>query len=113
MATKCCGLMLREHNIRYVPLPKVENNEMAVEFPNIEAIDFERDCVSFPADLSGKRIVCKISYEALTDHFGGSPSDPLSSFKQNRAAIERIATRLIEGGRVSDDNVLIIYSADC
>lgn len=85
---------------------------MAIEFPQVEAWNGNRDVVSFPADVNGKRINCAISWEALQDNFGGDKQDPLECFRANRDAIEAKAERLIAKRRFEADGSVLIRSQD-
>ena len=61
--------------------------------------------VAFQAVVDGDVVWCVISREALEDHFHCiSPSGQLrvSTFKQNRARIEEVATRLLERSSGTD-----------
>ena len=55
--------------------------------------------VAFQAVVDGDIVWCVISREALEDHFdltSSSGQSWVSVFKQNRARIEEVATRLLE-----------------
>lgn len=85
---------------------------MNITFPAIEAFDVNTDCVSFPADIDGKRIACRVSWEALHDNFGGQYLQPLEAFRSSRAAVERKAAQLIEQQRFEKDGSVLIRSGD-
>jgi hypothetical protein len=83
-----------------------------VDFPAGERWNGNRECVEFLAIADGERIACAISLEALHDHFAGDDRDPLDVFRENRRAIEGIATRLIHHDRFAADGSLAIYTGD-
>ena len=86
---------------------------MNIEFPTVEAWDSDGDKVTFPADSDGKRIVCAISWEALTDHFGADRGDdPIEAFRNNRAVIEQAAEKKILAGHTEDDGSILLYTAE-
>jgi hypothetical protein len=85
---------------------------MAVNFPAVEAWDFDREQVSFPAQLDGTSIRCAISWEALQDNFEGNGVDPLDCFRAHRPAIEHKAERLIGARRFEADGSILIRSQD-
>jgi hypothetical protein len=85
---------------------------MTVSFPSVEAFDALTDCVSFPAKVGDVRIVCRVSWEALQDNFGGQGLEPLTAFTSSRFAVERKAAQLIERGRFEKDGSILIRSGD-
>jgi hypothetical protein len=85
---------------------------MIINFPRLEAWDGRRYVVSFPADVDEKRILCAISWEALSDNFGGNHAAPIESFHANRARIEAKAERLILQGRFEPDGSILVRSQD-
>lgn len=85
---------------------------MSITFPPVEAYDFDKDTANFPADVNGKRIVCRISREALEDRFNGIGENILDCFRENRAAIEMKARTLIEKNRLESDGSILILSND-
>ena len=85
---------------------------MSINFPVVEAWNGNRDIVSFPAEVNGKRVRCAISWEALQDNFCGNGAPPIDCFRANRRAIEAKAERLIQEGRFEPDGSLLIRSQD-
>ena len=86
---------------------------MMIRFPQIETWSGSPEQVSFPADVDGRRIPCRISWEALHDSFGARTMEPLEAFRQHRSAIETIAERLINRKRFEEDGSIFIRSEDC
>ncbi|MFC3110083.1 DUF1488 domain-containing protein [Undibacterium arcticum] len=73
---------------------------MNISFPRgIEPHIDSSEGVAFQAVVDGDIVWCVISREALEDHFdltSSSGQSWVSTFKQNRARIEEVATRLLE-----------------
>lgn len=64
------------------------------EFQNI----FDSDTITFPAQLNGKRIGCRVSYELLFDRFksgGPEPEKMVAAFQENREDIEQLVRTAI------------------
>lgn len=85
---------------------------MKIVFPAIEAWDGDVNCVSFPADVDGKRVRCLVSWEALQDNFGGDNVQPLDCFRAVRHAIEGKAEKLIAQRRFEADGSVFIRTQD-
>jgi len=84
-----------------------------IEFTGNNAPDSNTDSLSFEAMCDGRRIVCKISHEALEDHFRLSDYKNISeAYLSNRYKIEEIATKLIRMGRFEKENIIRIFSHD-
>jgi hypothetical protein len=84
---------------------------VAVNFPDLQAWDGDRFAMSFPADVDGKRVVCRISVEALQDGYDPQ-GEPRAIFAANRGSIEVIAERLIFQNRFESDGSVLIRSSD-
>jgi len=89
-----------------------EERTMNISFPQSEAWDSNTDCVSFPAEIDGKRIRCFVSWEALQDNFGGNSIQPMDAFRASRALIEEKARKLISRSRFEKNGSIVIRSAD-
>src|SRR5580704_3009900 len=64
-------------------------DERQLNFLDEDAIYIsERMVVMFWGVADGKRIKCKITHEALCDHYNGDDRDSLKVFKANRLSIE-------------------------
>ncbi|QKJ85403.1 DUF1488 domain-containing protein [Paramixta manurensis] len=66
----------------------------AIQFPDQESWDEQRQAVCFPALVNGVILTCAISREGLCRHYG-SDAAPLSLFNAHRWDIEEQAERLI------------------
>ncbi|MFD1800702.1 DUF1488 domain-containing protein [Mixta tenebrionis] len=67
----------------------------AIQFPDRESWDEQRQAVCFPAMVNGFQLNCAISAEVLLQRFGGN-SEPLAIFRQHRWDLEDQAQALIE-----------------
>ena len=71
-----------------------------VYFPPVHPVwEFERDSVRFYAIVNARTVVCRVSGEALMQHFGAKTldaSDAVRAFEQHRQAIEAVARRKID-----------------
>lgn len=85
---------------------------MAISFSAGQAYDFTCDTVNFSAMSCDRRILCRISREALQDHFGARSAELTDAFSANRSAIELKAEELINGNRFETDGTILIRTAD-
>ncbi len=83
--------------------------------PKRYLVDEELRCIRFRIPGSSRNIRCTISFNTLAQSFGAAlPSQAEDAFVQHRESIERIAKRLISGGRPTDpDGWMWIRTADC
>ena len=86
---------------------------MDINFPQGEAWDPLNDRATFPAEVDRRRVLCRISWEALTDHFGGDRGgDPVEPLRANRATIEARAETFIRAGRFEADGSVLLQTGD-
>jgi hypothetical protein len=73
-----------------------------IEFPPGAHCELSPLSVSFEAIVDGKKVACSVTYELLTRVFqsGRSDEELLDAFTKNRAAIEKVARRLIENEQI-------------
>jgi len=78
-------------------------------------VDAQLRCVKFVVPAGIHNIRCMISFETLAHSFEATlPLQAERVFTRNRAAIERIAQRLVSGGRPGDAaGWMWIRAADC
>ena len=67
--------------------------------------------IAFPSDVDEKRIGCRISIEALQDHFGAH-ADGMSAFLANRSTIEAKAAQKISKGQFEQDGTILLRTSD-
>ena len=78
-------------------------------------IDFVPECwiskkkygIEFLATANGEEITCFISHEAIS-HFG--TGDDMQMFNRHRPTIQKVALRLIDAGRVIENELVITES---
>ncbi len=70
------------------------------------------ESVKFPAEIDGKKIICKISIEALMDHFNCDVNNPLAAFDKNRPAIIEITEDFINGDLFEEDGSILVRNSD-
>ena len=69
--------------------------------------------VTFWGEDGTKRIRCRISREALDDHFSeGDKLRPEAAFKKHRASIEALARRKYLLGELESENSVVITTQD-
>lgn len=67
----------------------------AIQFPDREEWDENKQCVCFPALVNGMKLTCAISGESLAYRFtGDTPEQWLASFRQHRWDLEEEAENL-------------------
>lgn len=75
----------------------------AILFPDREAWDESRQCISFPALVAGFQMNCALSAGSLARRFGGdTPDQWLESFRQHRWDLEEEAEEAIRDRREDD-----------
>ncbi len=60
------------------------------------------------AQISKRRILCRISIEVLEDRFDASREEPMVAVARNRATLQAIAKRLIEAETFEEDGSVVI-----
>ena len=86
------------------------------QFPIGRIYDQDFPGVRFSAVVGKDTFGCAITVEALVAHYGArqrQSEQVLQAFDRNRAAIERIADRLIAQQPSEPHRVIVIRSADC
>jgi hypothetical protein len=88
---------------------------MNVTFPRFPpVVEVSRDAVRFYVDTDGTRVLCRISYEALTSRFGFGLPGPVNEvnaadvFTANRAAIEDEVREVLHRSRKPVTEVLLV-----
>jgi hypothetical protein len=77
-------------------------------------VDAELRCIRFRIPGSSRNIRCTISFNTLAQSFGAASSQAEDAFVQYRQSIEKIAERLVSGGRPTDaDGWVWIRTTDC
>ena len=72
----------------------------AIQFPDRESWDAERQGVVFPALVNGMQLTCAISGQILQQRFGAEgPAQWLAAFQEHRWDLEEEAEALIRRSR--------------
>ena len=75
----------------------------AIQFPDREVWDEERQAVCFPALVNGFQMSCAMTSEAIAARFGGNCAEEwLTLFREHRWDIEEEVESLIEDDREDD-----------
>jgi hypothetical protein len=85
---------------------------MQISFPREQQLTFDSSGVDFPAIVDGRRVPCKISREALDDHFKAEAEGPLHAFLRHRSEIAAKARQLIERQISQPDGSILINTFD-
>ena len=85
---------------------------MQISFAREQQLTFDNSGVDFPAIVDGRRILCKISAEALDDHFSAEKEGTLHAFLRHRSEIEAKARELIEQQKSQPDGSILINTFD-
>jgi len=82
----------------------------AIQFPDGEFWDSERQAVCFPAQVNGFSLTCVIAAETLQQRYGSGASD-LELFRTHRWDIEEEAATLIAQQQEDDQGWVWLSSA--
>lgn len=77
----------------YAPRTSADGN---IHFPILECWNPVTKCVSIAADVSGRRVLCRIPESVLKKRFKAAEGGPTAQVTANRAAIEAAATSVIQ-----------------
>jgi hypothetical protein len=96
----------------------LKQTDSAIQFPHGEVYDDLTESVVYWALVDGKRIRCRISMEALSDHFRAPLDSPdlsktlIETFMKNRQKIEEITARKIQANQFEPDETILVKSRD-
>ena len=85
---------------------------MQISFPREQQLTFDNGGVDFPAIVDGRRVPCKVSREALDDHFKAETEGTLHAFLKHRSEIEAKARELIQQQKFQPDGSILIGTLD-
>jgi len=83
---------------------------MQISFPR--ELDAGSGGVTFSAIVDGRRVPCKVSREALNDHFKAETEGILYAFLKHSSEIEANARALIEQQKFQPDGSILISTLD-
>lgn len=89
---------------------KPEDGEIV--FPALQCWNPATKVATIVAEVSGKRIACRIRISDLRKKFNIFPDDPMQSVTENRESIENAARRLIENKMFEDDGSILVQYKD-
>lgn len=84
----------------------------SIAFEQEQQLDDMSGVVKFRAVVDVYPVLCKISREALSDHFGADDVGELNAFLKHRSEIEQYARKLIEQQGFQSDGSILIRSED-
>ena len=83
-----------------------------VTFPMLESWNPLSNVATIAAQVSGRRVLCRISLEVLQKFFKATAEEPMSAVKQNRSTLEAAARTLIEKKKFDEDGHVLIQAKD-
>ena len=83
-----------------------------ISFPMLESWQPVTKVATIAAEISKRRILCRISLKTLKEKFGASDKVPMQSVTQHRQAIQEAAKRLIEKEAYEEDGSVLIRARD-
>ncbi|NKB37650.1 MAG: DUF1488 family protein [Gammaproteobacteria bacterium] len=87
-----------------------KSDKDGVSFPALQCWNPVTEVATIAAEVSGRRVSCRISVTVLRKKFTVSSEDPMQAITENRAQIESAAKRLIENKDFEEDGSIIISS---
>jgi transcriptional regulator with XRE-family HTH domain len=88
-------------------------DKRSLEFPDPQFSYDLATGVAFRGEDGRKRVRCRISREALEDHFSDAGRlRPEAAFNKHRAEIEALARRKYLGGQIESDGSVLITTQD-
>lgn len=83
-----------------------------VTFPLLESWNPMTKVATVAAQISGRRVLCRISMDVLKKKFRASPDKPMEAVAKNRAVIQAAAKELIESKAFEEDGSIVIRQKD-
>jgi Protein of unknown function (DUF1488) len=83
-----------------------------ISFPTLHCWNPETEIVTIAAQVSGKRVSCRIAYADIKTKFPVLAETPLETVVNYRADIETAARKLIENKKYEKDGSIKIDYAD-
>ena len=83
-----------------------------VIFPRLESWNAMTKVATIAADVSKKRVLCRVSMDILIDKFGEMEEGPLRMLAANRVYLQDAARRLIERDAYEEDGSIVIRAGD-
>ncbi len=83
-----------------------------ISFPMLESWNPMTNVATIAADVSGKRVLCRISAELLKKRFRTSGDEPMKVVAENRTTIREAANKLLEKEAYEEDGSILIRARD-
>jgi len=83
-----------------------------ITFPHLHCWNPETETATIAAQVSGRRVSCRISYEVLKNRFPVISGTPLENVEKYRREVEDAARKLIESKNYEKDGSIKIRSRD-
>ena len=88
------------------------SDDDTVTFPLLESWNPMTKVATVAAQVSGRRVLCRISLDVLKKKFRASPDEPMKAVANNRSAIQAAARELIENKSFEEDGSIVIRQKD-
>ena len=89
-----------------------KGKDTGISFPALHSWNPMTHVATIAAEVSGRRVLCRISSEDLEKSFGPSEEDPMKLVVANRRTIEAAAKKLIESGVWKETGSVVVGSRD-
>lgn len=89
-----------------------KKDDGSISFPPLQCWNPITQVATIAAQVSGRRVSCRIGIEDLTQRFATTHAGPMQAITKHRAAIEQAARTLIESNRFEPDGSITIRSRD-
>lgn len=87
-------------------------NDGKITFPKLECWNPMTHVATIAAQVSDRRVLCRISMAVLQDKFSASEEEPMVAVNENRVVLETAAKALIEKKAFEQDGNIIIRGRD-
>ena len=87
-------------------------NDGKITFPKLECWNPMTNVATIAAQVSDRRVLCRVSMEVLQDKFSASDEAPMVAVTQNRNVLEAAAKTLIEKKVFEQDGNIVIRGRD-
>ena len=98
--------------MQLTPHRTAASDSTGISFPRLECWNPMTKVATIAAEISKKRVLCRISHELLMNKFGASEEEPMQAVIQHRVAIQAAARKLIENEVYEEDGSVLIRADD-
>jgi hypothetical protein len=88
------------------------SEEGKVSFPALQSWNPSTEIATIAAQVSGKRVLCRIPMTDLSKKFDFSTEEPMKAVTKYRAEIEAAARKLIDNKTYEEDGSINIFYKD-